>query len=179
MSTGRGKTLLAAGVLGLAVAVACASTGIASPQPTQPLEKPKVKFRFLKGKVLSDGYVTPGKLETIAVSNYPPRTRLKVFIEPPPTTPQCGEMYFCDPAPTTPAPGYPPYRSSGKGKALLTFEMPSTYYLETDPLHPAQRQAVTFANNQRVHIDVEGVRRQKRVRKVAFGFSRVIVQNES
>ena len=177
MLTGRAKSLLAAGVLGLAVAVATAPAGIAG--PAQPQPKGGVKFVFLKGRVISDGYVTPGKLETIAISNYPPRTRLKVFIEAPPTTPQCGEMFFCDPAPTTPAAGYPAYRSSGKGKALLTFEMPSTYYLETDPLHPSQRQAVTFADNQRVHIDVEGVRRQKGIRKIAFGFSRVIVQTQS
>ena len=43
-------------------------------------------------------------LETIAVSNLPPRAPLKVFIEPPPVTPECGELYFCDPAPTSPAP---------------------------------------------------------------------------
>ena len=165
-----------AGVLCAAVTlapIAMAGTGV---PPAQPLAKPKLKLLFLKGRVVSDGYVTPGQVETIAVSNYPPRTRLKVFVEAPPTTPQCGELYFCDPAPTSPAPGTPPYRSSGHGQALLTFVMPSTYNIETDPFRPNQKQPVTFANNQRVHIDVEGVRTHKRVRKVAFGFSRVIVQ---
>ena len=116
--------------------------------------------------------------ETIAVSNFPARTRLKVFIEAPPTTFQCGELYFCDPAPTSPALGTPPYRSSGKGRALLTFVMPSTYNLETDPLRPSQKQPVTFADNQRIHIDVEGISTRKRVRRIAFGFSRVIVRTQ-
>jgi hypothetical protein len=170
----RRKTLLAAGVFGLAIAAAPAARG--APAAPQPLANSKTKVIFLKGHVLSDGYVTPGQLETIAVSNYPPRTRLKVFIEPPPTTPQCGELYFCDPAPTSPAPGTPPYRSSGKGHALLTFVMPSTYNVETDPFRPSQGQQVTFANNQRVHIDVFGSKRQKRTKRIAFGFSRAIVQ---
>jgi hypothetical protein len=142
----------------------------------QPLAGGKIKVVFAKGQVLSDGFVTPGQLETVAVSGMPPRVRLKAAIEPPPTTPQCGEFYFCDFAPFGPAPGTPPFRSSGKGRALLTFVMPSFYYLETDPLRPKQRMPVTFANNQRVHIDVEGFRTHKGVRKISFGFARVIVQ---
>jgi hypothetical protein len=177
--SGRGKTLLAAGVLGIAIVLAPAASGAPAPAPPQPLAQGKTKVIFLKGRVLSDGYVTPGQLETIAISNYPPRTRLKVFIEPPPTTPQCGELYFCDPAPTSPAPGTPPYRSSGKGQALLTFVMPSSYKVETDPFRPSQGQQVTFANNQRVHIDVFGSKRQKSTKKIAFGFSRAIVQTSS
>jgi hypothetical protein len=170
--------LLAAGAFCLAVALVPATTGVAGSPTAQALSHGKVKLIFLKGRVFSDGFVTPGQPETIAVSNFPPRTRLKVFIEAPPTTPQCGELYFCDPAPTSPAPGTPPYQSSGKGRALLTFVMPSTYNLETDPLRPSQKQPVTFADNQRVHIDVEGISTHKRVRRIAFGFSRVIVRNQ-
>jgi hypothetical protein len=134
---------------------------------------------FIKPRIVSDGFLTPGQLETISVSRMPPRARLKVFVEPPPTTQQCGELYFCDPAPTSPAPGYPAYRSSGKGRALLTFVMPSTYNLQTDPLRPRQKQAVAFANGQRVHIDAFGTRTQKNVKRSAFGFARAIVQTQS
>ena len=79
---------------------------------------------------------------------------MEVLIEPPPITIQCGELYFCDPAPTTPAPGSPPYRSDHKGRALLTFVVPDTYWVEMDPFNPKIRQPVKFANQQRVHIDV-------------------------
>ena len=135
----------------------------------------KLKLIFLKARVSSDHVVTPGQLETIAVSKLPARARLKVFIEAPPTTPECGELYFCDPAPTSPAPGSPPYRASGKGRALLTFVMPSSYYVETDPFRPRLGHPQNFADGQAVHIDVLGKRRHKGVRRDAFGFSRAVV----
>jgi hypothetical protein len=136
--------------------------------------KPRVVFQ--KARVVSDRIVSPGQLETIAVSRMPPRARVRVLIEPPPTTPECGQLYFCDPVRTSPAPGYPPYRTSGKGRALLTFVMPSSYFVETDPFRPSERRLVNFANGQAVHIDVDGSRRFKRVKRVGFGFGRAVVQ---
>jgi hypothetical protein len=136
----------------------------------------KLKVVFQKARVVSDRIVTPGQLETIAVSRMPPRARVRVLIEPPPTTPECGQLYFCHPVRTSPAPGYPPYRTSGKGRALLTFVMPSSYFVETDPFRPGERRPVNFANGQTVHIDVDGARRYKRVKRVGFGFGRAVVQ---
>jgi hypothetical protein len=136
--------------------------------------KPRVVFQ--KARVVSDRIVTPGQLETIAVSRMPPRARVRVLIEPPPTTPECGQLYFCDPVRTSPAPGSPPYRTSGKGRALLTFVMPSSYFVETDPFLPGERRLVNFANGQAVHIDVDGARRNRRVKRVGFGFGRAVVQ---
>ena len=176
MLSGRGRKTLAAAAAALLLGTASAFAQAAS--PTVGLSHPKFKVVFLKGRVVSDGTVTPGQLETISISRFPPRTRVHVVVEAPPTTPQCGEMYFCDPAPTSPAPGTPPYLTSGKGNALLTFVMPSQYYLETDPFHPSDRTPVNWANGQSVHIDVDGVRTQKhkRIRSDAFGFSRAVVQ---
>jgi hypothetical protein len=134
------------------------------------------KVFFQKARVVSDGFVTPGQLETIAVSRMPPRTPVRVVVEAPPFTIQCGELYFCDPAPTAPAPGTPPYRTSGKGRALLTFVMPANYYLETDPFRPSERQPVYWMNGQAVHIDVDGFRDRKGVRHESFGFARAVVQ---
>lgn len=136
----------------------------------------KPKVIFFKGRVGSDHILVPDQLETISVRKMPPRTNLKVFIEPPPVTLQCGELYFCDPAPTAPAPGAPPYRTNGKGRALLTFVVPSTYWIERDPFTPGDRREVTFANGQAVHIDVQGAKRRKRATLQGFGFSRAVVQ---
>jgi hypothetical protein len=161
------------------VALACvlipAATAIAGTPPNGLSAKGKIKFVFLKARVLSDGVVTPGQPETISISRMAPRARMKVFVEAPPTTLQCGELYFCDPAPTSPAPGTPPYRANGKGKATVTFIMPSTYFLETDPFNPKVRTPVTFADGQSVHIDVEGASTRKRVRRESFGFARALV----
>jgi hypothetical protein len=156
-----------------------ATNGFAGTPAAHVSSKAKLKFIFLKTRVGSDGFVTPGQPETISISRMAPRAPIRVFVEAPPTTIQCGELYFCDPATTTPAPGAPPYRANGKGRAVLTFVVPDTYYLETDPFDPRVRQPVKFANNQRVHIDVEGASTRKRVRRQSFGFARAIMQTPS
>jgi hypothetical protein len=167
----------------LAVAIACglgaASGSQAAPVRAQPVAKQRVKLVFFKARVRSDGIVAPGEAETVAISHMPPRTRFKMAIEPPPTTPQCGEFYFCDFAPVSPAPGSAPFRTSGKGRALVTFVMPTTYNIATDPFDPRTRRPVSFANGQSVHIDVDGVKRLHRVRKIGFGFGRAIVKTSS
>jgi len=178
VSIGRGTIALA----GLALAVGFAGAAAAEPTPpsgAQPLAKKKVKIVFFKARVASDGFLTPGRPETVTVSHMPARAPFKMAIEPPPTTLQCGQLYFCDFAPVSPAPGSPPFRTTGKGQAVVTFVMPSTYNIATDPFDPSTRRPVTFANNQRVHIDVQGVKRLKRARKIGFGFGRAIVQTSS
>jgi hypothetical protein len=170
---GRGRKI------GIALAfVACALTAASVASAITPVgsSKKHIKFKFLKARVLSDGIVTPGQLETITVTHLAPRAQVKVVVEPPPTTPECGELYFCDPAPTEPAPGTPPYHSSGKGAAQLTFVMPSGYFVETDPFHPSNGHVSNFVTGQSVHIDVAAGRRHKHVQTESFGFSRAIVQ---
>jgi hypothetical protein len=166
----------------LAVAGGCTAAEAATsadPGGVQSLAKKKVKIVFFKARVASDGFLTPGQAETVTVSHMPAKTRFKMAIEPPPTTLQCGQLYFCDFAPVSPAPGSPPFRTTGKGITVVTFVMPSTYNIATDPFDPSTRRPVTFANNQRVHIDVEGVKRLPGKRKIGFGFGRAIVQTSS
>jgi hypothetical protein len=138
--------------------------------------KAKTKFVFLKARVGSDGVVTPGQPETISIARMAPKARIAVFLEAPPTTIQCGELYFCDPAPAAPAPGSPPFVADAKGRAVLTFVMPDSYYLETDPFNPKIRTPVAFADQQRIHIDVEGASKIKNVKRESFGFARAMVQ---
>jgi hypothetical protein len=180
VTVGRGAIALAAVV---ALAIAFPINAVAgTPADTggaQTLSKKRVKLVFFKTRVVSDGIVTPGQPETVSISRMPPRTRFKAAIEPPPTTPQCGEFYFCDVAPVSPAPGTPPFRTSGKGRALITFVMPSTYNIATDPFDPSTRRPVAWADGQSVHIDVQGVKQRHRVRKIGFGFGRAIVQTSS
>ena len=172
MIKGRGRLAIGAAVLACAAAPAVAH----AITPVAPLHQAKIKFIFLKTRVFSDGFVTPNQLETISVSKLPPRTNFKVFVEPPPITPQCGEFYFCDVAPTAPAPGTPPYRSDGKGTATVTFVTPPSYFVETDPFHPSVGMQVNWMNGQAVHIDVQGTKRSKHTRRDGFGFARAVVQ---
>jgi hypothetical protein len=170
---GRGKIALGA----LVVAVAFA--GVAAVGTSAAPAKQRVKIIFFKARVASDGFLTPGQSETVTVSHIPAKTEFKMAIEPPPTTLQCGQLYFCDVAPVAPAPGAPPFRTNGKGEAVVSFVMPTTYNVATDPFDPATRRPVAWANEQRVHIDVQGVKRKHKVRKVGFGFGRATVQTSS
>jgi hypothetical protein len=170
VSIGRGTIVLAA--LALAVGAATA-TGA---EPVAHTAKKKVKVVFFKTRVASDGFLTPGQPETVTVTHMPAKTRFKMAIEPPPTTLQCGQFYFCDFAPVSPAPGSPPFRSNGKGEAVVTFVMPTTYNIATDPFDPASRRPVGWGEGQRVHINVQGVKRRPQLRKVGFGFGRATVQ---
>jgi hypothetical protein len=176
VSDGRGNRIALASLAALACGLIPVASGMASGAPPDGLSaEGHTKFIFLKARVVSDGSVTPGQPETISVSRLAPKANVRVFIEAPPTTLQCGELYFCDPAPTTPAAGSPPYHSDKKGRATLTFVMPDTYYLEVDPFNPQARQPVKFADQQRVHIDVESASKTRRVKRESFGFARAIV----
>jgi hypothetical protein len=172
VSIGRGTIALAA----LALTLGLAGSAAAAAPSVQPLAKKKMKVVFFKTRVASDGYLTPGQPEIVAVTRMPAKTTFKMAIEPPPTTLQCGQFYFCDFAPVSPAPGAPPFRTNGKGQAVVTFVMPTTYNIATDPFDPSTRRPVAWADGQRVHINVQGVKRKHRLRKVGFGFGRAIVQ---
>jgi hypothetical protein len=171
--SGRGIILLA-GVVATAAIALVPAIGSADPVVhTSAKEKPPLKFS--KARVRSDGSVTPGQQEWITVAKVPPRAKLKVAIEPPPTTPQCGQYYFCRSVRVSPVPGTPPYRSSAKGRATLSFIMPSHYTIQSDPFRPSTRQSVAFADGQAVHIDVLGTKRTRTATRVGFGFGRAVV----
>jgi hypothetical protein len=179
VSIGRG-TITGAAVGLAAASVGAAGAGAAPSAPSaQPLAKKKVKVVFFKARVASDGFLTPGQADTVTVFHMPEKTRFRIAIEPPPITLQCGQFYFCHLAPVSPVPGSPPFRTNRKGRATVTFVMPSTYNIATDPFDPSTRRPVAWANGQRVHIDVEGIKRLPKKRKIGFGFGRAIVQTSS
>jgi hypothetical protein len=165
---------VAAAIL-VACVVASSATGVAGAQTSGTAKPLKVPLRFQKGKVFSDGVVVPGELETVFISKFPPRANLKVAIEPPATTPQCGEHFFCDLAFVTPAPGTSLFRSSGRGRAMLSFIMPATFTL-VDPYRPGIAREAHFVTGQSIHIDVGGDRRLKKARVQAFGFAIAVVE---
>jgi hypothetical protein len=179
VSGGRATLIAATALAALACVLIAPAAGVAGDGPVVNLDskgKSKTKFVFLKAKVGSNGVVTPGQPETISISRMAPKAHIAVFLEAPPTTIQCGELYFCDPAPAAPAPGSPPFVADAKGRAVLTFVMPDSYYLETDPVNPKIRTPVAFADQQRIHIDVQGGSKVKNVKRESFGFARATVQ---
>src|SRR5215212_3213711 len=90
VSAGRGSHTVVAALAALACGLIVASAAAANtPVELSSKGKHRTKFVFLKARVGSDGYVTPGQLETISLSRMAPRGRIAVFIEAPPTTIQC------------------------------------------------------------------------------------------
>ncbi len=173
MSFGRGSTALAAFLLTAALA-----GGTAEAQTAETAKK-RTKIVFFKAHVRSDGLLTPGQPETVAVSHMPQKTDFKLAIEPPPITFQCGQQFFCDVAPVSPAPGSPPFRTNGKGRATVSFVVPRTYNVATDPFDPATRRPVFFADGQRIHIDIQGIKRLPHKRKIGFGFGRAGIEADA
>jgi hypothetical protein len=171
--SGRGNILLAGGVASAAIALVPA---IGSADPVvQTSVKRKPPLKFSKVRVFSDHSLTPGQQEWVTVAKLPPQTKLKVAIEPPPTTPQCGQYYFCSSVRVFPVPGTPAYRSSGRGRATISFVMPRRYTIQSDPFRPSTRESVAFADGQAVHIDVLGMKKTREATRVGFGFGRAVV----
>ena len=162
----------------LALSLGLAGGAVAQPvaQPAAKAKKKRVKVVFFKAHVVSDGVLAPGHPESVAVLDMPAKANFRIAIEPPPITLQCGQFFFCDFALAPPAPGSPPFRTNKDGKALVTFVMPTTYNISTDPFNPSTRRPVAWANGQRVHIDVQGSKRLKHKRKIGFGFGRAAVE---
>ena len=90
----------------LVPAIAPAKSGVA--QLSSKKSKPRTKFVFLKAgsaPTVSSRPANPRRSRLAAAAEGTRRSS----IEPPATTLQCGELYFCDVAPAAPAPGSPPF----------------------------------------------------------------------
>jgi hypothetical protein len=173
VSVGRGSRALFK-ILALVFLVAVAVAGATSDARAAKQKKPAVSFS--KARVQSDGLLLPGQQETVFISGLPPRADFKVGIEPPPTTPQCGEFYFCNIVRVFPAAGAPAFRSTGKGTAFARFVTPGGYTLQSDPFDKRTRRMVAWMNGQAVHINTFSVRTTKKERLISFGFGRAVMQ---
>lgn len=166
-------------LFGVAVltAMALASVGGSGGAPAaHAAAKKKPPVFFSKARLRTDGLMTPGQNETVLLSKLPPKADFKLALEPPPTTLQCGELYFCNIVKLFPAVGTLPFRSTAEGRASATFLMPSGYTLQSDPFDKRTRRGVTFMNGQATHINVFSTKNTRKERRLAFGFGRAIVQ---
>lgn len=144
------------GLAALATAMLCVLGGatVAQAGVFDELDKELSK---VKGKIRTDGTLTVGQQETIALKGLPGKYRLAAYIEPPPSASTCFDFDldgYCFPQPLFRVSGTPRFRSSRKGRATLTFVMPPAYEFVSfgDPL---QSHPVYLVNGQTVHVDVE------------------------
>jgi hypothetical protein len=101
----------------------------------------------------------------VTLKGMPPRLNLNVVIAPPDDLNSCFDIApaTCLPTPLFPAPGAPPFRTSGKGRATLTFVMPDSYRYKPGVSIPEfQTDHRPFWNGQMIFLRARGVRNQGR-----------------
>jgi hypothetical protein len=169
MCSGRRQATL---ILAAVVALSLAATGNASTSGGAPeTPKKKLPIQILKGRVVSDGTLSVGQQEWIAVKGMPPRTKLRVAVEPLASTPQCSTPpWLCDLVWVRPAPDSAPFRTSGKGRALISFITPTTFTLENF-FRPKESHQEPFVDGQRVHVDVIGAKQRPHRKRREVGLA--------
>jgi hypothetical protein len=99
---------------------------------------------FQTGKLRSDGVMTVGQLETVVIKGLPPKKKVRMAIYANDKRCQNAKTAFCIPASPKRAAGTPRFRTSGKGRATLTFVMPAAY--DVLNLKNLKTDHVTFTN---------------------------------
>jgi hypothetical protein len=117
-----------------------------------------------RGRLVTDGLLTVGGQETITVNRIPhlPHVRLSPAISPPVTATDCfkeapinlGFFEACIPQPLYPVPGTPPMKRNKKGRASLTFVMPSAYEF-IDYQDPTKSHPINLVDGQTVELTVD------------------------
>jgi len=116
----------------------------------------------VKGKLRTDGALTVNQPETLRLKGMPPSMNLDLLIEPPDDLNSCFDILpgTCLPTPLYPAPGSPAFRTSGRGRATLTFVMPRSYrFMSSSSLPEFQVPARPFRDGQIVWIRAKGSKR--------------------
>lgn len=151
------RSAVALAVLGCAIGLA----GMADPSAGAK------RFQQIKGRATAIGTYTPGMTEQVAVRRMPKRAKLEVLLGPAGAPGACSGPFVCLPVKARRAPGARRFRTSGKGRALLTFTMPDGYERFRIDKPKAPNERVPFVNGQRVLVTVDGFASHRR--KVTFG----------
>jgi hypothetical protein len=148
----RGRLAAALALAAASGALVLAVPGVA--QVTTELGVPKTKF--VKGKIVTDGVFTPLQPETMQVSKLPARMKFQLLIGPPPGAGNCNAAYACEPAGVRPLPGTHGFKTSGKGRAEITFIAPEGF-LRYNNLNPKARpEFVPFKHGDPIFIVLSG-----------------------
>jgi hypothetical protein len=135
---------------------ALAAPALAAPDISASVNGKPVPVLFKKGKIRSDGGLTVGQPETIAVKSLPPRLKFQLYIEPSTQVVECQNFNLeCEPQPVYPIAGTAAFRTNRKGRAVVSFVMPAAYEI-FDYVDPTQSHPVKWINGQAVHIHLFG-----------------------
>lgn len=152
-----------------AVALLAASIGVGQATTIRGVGK------FVTGRVHDDGTLTVGQTETILLSKMLPKTKFEVLVAPTVDTPGCGDKHPCISEAIAPAPGTPPFRTNGKGRASATFVVPATYEIQSlKP--PFATQPASFVNGQSVAVGAFQIQRRHKQFKLGTAVEIALVE---
>jgi hypothetical protein len=140
VGSGRRRWSLVAVSVAVLGAISCASLAAADEEIIQ------------KGKLRSDGVLTVGQPETVSIRGLPPKLKVRITVTANDQRCQSQKVGFCTPAAAKRAAGTPRFRTSGKGRAALTFVMPASYeFLHLKP--PFKSDRVEFTNGEPLLVE--------------------------
>jgi hypothetical protein len=121
---------------------------------------PQLPDKFIKARMHTDGVFTAGQPETITLTRMLRKVKVSVDIEP--GGPECAIrrklVSICFPLSLHPAPGAPRFRTNGRGRATLTFVMPSSF--TEFRVREFTMPTVAFTNGQPIHVFAFGLHRR-------------------
>ncbi|MGH2955603.1 MAG: hypothetical protein ACRDL6_01220 [Solirubrobacterales bacterium] len=169
MSARGGRTRIAVpGALALLGAIA-----IASPAAGQvvPFAEGPPKTKFVRGKIATDSLFTPLATETLVASKLPARMKFQILIGPPPGAGNCNAAYACEPAQVRRLPGTRRFRTSGKGRAEVSFLAPDGFIRHSSINPRTQPEFVPFKHGDPFFLVLGGgkIRKKGRGTKVVLG----------
>jgi hypothetical protein len=147
------KRVAALAAAGCLLGLLCGAVAVAGAKPKLRLPD---KIRW--GKASADGVFTVGREETVGVSKMLRKVKLAAWIEP--GGPECeggttpATFIYCYPVDLRPAPGTPAFRTTGGGRATLTFVMPTGY--QQFRIQDLTASTVNFESGQPVEIVAVG-----------------------
>ncbi len=134
------------------------------------------RFERVKGKGVAFGTFTPGQVESIAVKGMPKRGKVQALMGFAGAPGGCSGVFVCLPVQLRRAAGTPRFHTTAKGRALISFVMPTDYErFRIDNLR-APNERVAFVNGQRLLIEIDGIASHREKQTFGIAVARTTVQ---
>jgi hypothetical protein len=115
------------------------------------------RFERVKGKAVAFGTFTPGQVESVAVQGMPKKGKVQALLGFAGAPGGCSGVFVCLPVLLQRAAGTPRFQTTGRGRAVISFVMPTHYErFRIDNLNSPNEQ-VAFVNGQRLLIEIDGI----------------------
>jgi hypothetical protein len=134
------------------------------------------RFERVKGKGVALGTFTPGQIEQIAVKGMPKKGKVQALMGFAGAPGGCSGVFVCLPVQLRRAAGTPRFQTTAKGRALISFVMPTHYQRFRIDNLSAPNESVAFVNGQRLLIEIDGIASHGEKQTFGIAIARTTVQ---